>query len=329
MLEIKERKCIEGEFNRYQQQDPVLAMEYTSFNGLLDQLKELVELYSESGNTRYLEWSRVYQLFYQRVTLDITAADLTKAVQYKTSDDPELFIAYRLLHAYGTYNLGEYGVLKNILTTIMEEMAKIKGSKLETFYQFRLSQLLANIYFYQNDIENARKQLNIIIAECPAHLYIASAHHTYGLSYLYEDYQAGISLLEKSYQMYEERDRKNSLLSVKRSIIFYNNYWGIDGKYAIYSNNTADRNELAHFEMRRGNRQKALNILSRIDQGSLSFSEEGYYNYYKGLILDNTDFLYKSLSAFKKCENRFAAHMARLELYRRREREAAIEAAYN
>lgn len=322
-------KSIEEKYNIYPQQDPILAMELASFNGLLDQLKELVGIYSKSSNSLYLEWARVYQLFYQRVTLDITASDLTRAVQYKTSDDPELFIAYRLLHAYGSYNLGEYGILKGILTTLIEEMSKIKGSKLETFYQFRLSQLLANIYLYQNDVKKARQQLDVIIEDCPAQLYTASAYHTYGLSYLYEDYQKGMAFLQRSYQLYEERDRKNSLLSVKRSIIFYNNYWGIDGKYAIFSNNAVDRNEHAHYEIRRGNKRKALNILSRIDQGALSFSEEGYFTYYKGIILDNVDFFYKSLSAFKKCENRFAAHMARLELYRLKEREAAIEAAYN
>jgi hypothetical protein len=309
--------------------DPILAMEYASFNGLNDRLLELIEESSRSNNLIYQEWATIYKLFYQRSKLEISSGGLVKAVQYKNSSNLEMFVALRLLHAYGSYDQREYGVLNSIFKILKDEMDKIKESGLEPSYRFRLSQLLANISFRHNEIEEAREQIHMIINQCPTYLYVASAYHTLGLSYLYEDYDKGVEALEKSIKQFEILNKKGHIVDVKRSIIFFNNYWGVDKNNLIYSNQNRDIQERAHFEIRKGNIEKAKEILDTIDFYSLSVEENGFYYFYKGLALDSIDLLYKSIEAFKKIEDKFAANMARLELYRRGERQAAIEAAYN
>lgn len=310
-------------------EDPILAMEYASFNGLNDRLLEIIEENSRSSNQSNQEWARIYKLFYQRNMLAIVPEKLIKVVQYQNSNHTEMFIAYRLLQAYGCYDKGEYGVLQSVLKVLEDEIDNIKENSLEPFYRFRLSQLLANIYFRQNNVYRAREQAEIIIDMCPTYLFKASAHHTLGLSYLYEDYEKGMSELEKSLTLYKEQNQKKHVVDVKRSIIFFNNYWGIDKKYLIFSNQKRDTQERAHFEIRRGDKKQAKEIIDSIDYLSLSLEEKGFYYFYKGLAYDSIDYLYKSIESFKKIEDKFAANMARLELYRRGERQAAIEAAYN
>jgi hypothetical protein len=309
--------------------DPILAMEYASFNGLNDRLLELIEENSRSNNLAYQEWARIYKLFYQRSKLNITPEHLVKAVQYQNSNQPELFFAYRLLHAYGCYDQTEFGVLRSVMKILIEEIGKIKESPLEPFFRFRMGQLLANIYFRENELEKSREQSQIIIDQCPTYLFVASAYHTLGLSYLYESYEKGIDFLEHSLELYNDLGKKDQVVQVKKSIVFLNNYWGVDTKYIIFSNHNRDIHERAHFEIRKGNKEKAKDILQSTDFGSLSSQETGFYYFYKGLAFDNIDFLYKSIESFKKIEDKFAANMARLELYRRGERQAAIEAAYN
>jgi hypothetical protein len=309
--------------------DPILAMEHASFNGLNDRLQELIELHINSSNLLYQEWARVYKLFYQRSKVGITPEHLIKAVQYQNSDHPEMFIAYRFLHAYGCYDQFEFGVLRSVFNILIEEIEKLQNSSLVPFYKFRLSQLLANIHLRQNDVEQARAQAKNIIDHCPTYLYVASAYQTLGLSYLYEEYENGMSALERSLQLYEENKNKSHMINVKKSIIFFNNYFGKDKNYLIFSNHNRDIHERAHFEIRKGNKKKAIDILNSIDSQSLSIQETGFYFFYKGLALDDVDLLFKSIEAFKKIEDKFAANMARLELHRRGERQAAIEAAYN
>jgi tetratricopeptide (TPR) repeat protein len=309
--------------------DPIVAMEFASFNGLNDRLLELIEENSRSDKLSNQEWARIYKLFYQRNMLNIKGDSIVKAVQYQNSDHPEMFVAYRLLHAYGCYDQTEFGVLCSVFKILIEEIDKLKDSHLEPFYRIRLRQLLTNIYFRQNDLDKARDQAQIIINQCPTYLFVASAYHTLGLSYLYEDYEKGISALEESLNLYVTHQNKGRAVQVKKSIIFYSNYWGIDKNYMIFSNQNRDTQERAHFEIRQDNKDKARDILKSIDFESLSLQEKGFYYFYKGLAIDSIDNLYKSIEAFKKIEDKFAANMARLELYRRGERQAAIEAAYN
>jgi tetratricopeptide (TPR) repeat protein len=309
--------------------DAVIAMEHASFYGLHDRLQELTQQNIDSKCPLLQEWSRIYQLFYRRNALKITAEKLIKAIQYQSSDDSEMFIAYRLLHAYGSYDLRDFGVLNNVIKALENEINKIRDSNLEPFYRFRLSQLLANIYLKKNEVDQARQQANFIINHCPNHSYVASAYQTLGLSYLYEDYGKGISAIEQSLQIYLNLNFKVHAVNVNRTKIFYNNYWGVDGKHIIFSNKGTDIKERAHFEVRRGNKEKALDILSRIDYDSLDSFELGFYFFYKGLTLDSVDLLYKSIEAFKKIQDKFTAHMVRIELYRLGEREATVEAAYN
>jgi hypothetical protein len=310
-------------------EEPQVAMEAACFNGQMDKLKELIELHSQSSNQHSQEWVRVYKLFYQRNTSNITPEALLKAVQYQTSEDPELFIAYRILHAYATYDADEYGILRSVCKTLNKEIEKIQGTQLEPFFKYRLSQLLSNMYLRQNEVEQAREQAQFIIDHCPNNSYVASAYHTLGLSFLYEDYEKGITALSSSLKCYQDYNKKKQIVEVRRGMFFFNNYWGIDGKYILYTNQIRDQYERAHFEFRRGQKEKAQVILKKIDNHSLSLSEQGYYFFYRGLAIDNIDLLYKSIESFKRIEDKFAANMARLELYRQGERPAAIEAAYN
>jgi tetratricopeptide (TPR) repeat protein len=329
MLDIRDINLANINSNQKISKEPVIAMEHASFHGLTDKLQELIQQYMDSENPMLHEWAGIYQLFYRRSTSEISVDNLVKAVQYQGPEDSELFIAYRMLHAYGCYDQHEYGVLDNVIEVLVGKMEEIKDSHLEPFYRFRLSQLQANIYLRKNEVDLARQQLNFIIDHCPNHSYVASAYHTLGLSYLYEDYQKGIAALNKSLDLYRKPNRKTLVFQIQRSIIFFNNYWGIDGRHLIFSNHITDIHERAHFEIKRGCKEKAISILSKIDSHVLVSSEKGFYYYYKGLAQDNIDLLYKSIGAFKKIEDKFAAHMVRLELYRRGERQATIEAAYN
>jgi hypothetical protein len=176
-----------------------------------------------------------------------------KMVQYQSSDHTDLFIAYRILHAYACYDLDEYGVLGSVCRTTLA---------------------------------------------------------------------MGLKLLQ-------EHNKKHHMIEIRRGSFFYNNYWGIDGKYMLFSNNTRDQIERIHFEVRIGNKEKAELILNSIHEDELSQFELGYYFFYKGLVLDNIDMFFNSIKAFRKIEDKFAANMARLELYRRGEPAAIIEAAYS
>lgn len=308
---------------------PQVAMENACFIGRMDKLKELLELYAQSSNLLHQEWVRVYKLFYRRNILEITPEALLNSVQYQTSDDPELFIAYRILHAYASYDEDDYGVLRSICKTLIKDIKKIEGSQIEPLYNYRLSQLLSVNYLRENNVDKAREEAQFIIDNCSYNSYVISSYHTLGISFLYEDYEKGMTALETGLKLSLHHKQKRHMNELRRGIIFFNNYWEIDGKYILFTNQLRDHTERAHFELRRGNRAKAQEIIEKVDLHSLTLNEQGYYFFYKGLASDNIDFFFKSIESFKKTEDKFFSNMARLELYRRGERQAAIEAAYN
>jgi hypothetical protein len=106
-------------------------------------------------------------------------------------------LGYRFLHAYAAHSLGEYRVYRSMCNTLVEEIEKIKNNKLESFYRFRLSQLLMHLYLWQNEVIKARRQAKFIIDFCPQDMYKANAYHFLGLSYLYSDIDKGNRAFEK------------------------------------------------------------------------------------------------------------------------------------
>ncbi|WP_202080073.1 AimR family lysis-lysogeny pheromone receptor [Caldalkalibacillus salinus] len=307
----------------------VFQMEEACFNANLDELQDIIDLNQHTKDPQIQEWTSIYQLFLQRLRGEITPHDLLKSVQYKTSDQPLMFCAYRLLHAYSCYDNRELGVLKHVLVQIRDELEKIKDSCVEPFYHFRLCQLLSNYYLSQNEVDKVREHAYVIINYCSTQAYIASAYHTLGISYLFEDYDKGIHALQMALDIYEELGELTKINNVKRSIVFFNNYWSVIGDLMIYSNQTRDIHERAHAEVRKENKKKAIQLLNALEIDQFGYLEMGYHYFYMGLATDNVDYLYRSIEAFKKINYKFAANMARVELYERGERPTAIEAAYN
>lgn len=308
--------------------EPPLNLEMASFYALQRELLNLIDSV-EDCDKQLANWYEVYSLMLQRAQALIPSKELLQLIQYKASDDPDLFIIIRLLHAYACYDLKEFGQLRAVLSVIEKNINKMKNKQLQVFYRIRLNQITANVKLRMFHLDESRKKLKEIIVSCDNPLYVFSAYHTLGLSYLYEDYERGIRLLRQTLEMYNRYGLKRYYLGVRRSIVFYNNYWGKDLTYLIFSNHIADIHERVHFEIRKGNIEKAKKILERIDVQAISSHERGFHYYYKGLIHQNADFFYKSMFEFKQLDDKFFANLSRIELQKLGERPSAIDAAFH
>jgi hypothetical protein len=309
--------------------DPPLCLEIASFYSLHRELLKLVDSSAAHLDQQLANWYEVYTLLLQRAQALIPSKELLQLIQYKASDDPDLFIIIRLLHAYACYDLKEFGQLRAVLSVIEKNIDKMQNKELQAFYRIRLNQILANYELRKFNLDESRRKLREIIASSDNPLYVSSAYHTLGLSYLYDDYDQGIDLLRQTLELYNRFGLKRFNLSVRRSIVFYNNYWGRDLTYIIFSNHIADIHERVHYEYRIKDIDKAKKILERIDVQAINHHERGFHFYYKGLIHQDADFFYKSMSEFKHVEDKFYANLSRIELHKLGERPSAIEAAFH
>jgi hypothetical protein len=310
------------------------ALEQASFYGRMEELKQLIEdeaLVNDGGAILQNETS-LYQLYYSWQLKRIEPEDMVQTLQYMSSDLVDHFFGIRLLHAYGCYALGQHDVLKGILNTLQERLQELEKYEVYSLYRFRLNDLCAKLYLRQNELLLVQQETGNILKFCPKSPIKASAYHTRGLSYLYDNFNSGQECLQYALLLYQQFQHEDEIKRVMRTIHFFHNYWGKytpSNPYPLTEpSNDRERCELAHYEYRNRNVSRAADILDGIPYARLSRSVKGYYHFYRGLIYQSVDELYKSIRCFKEEGNKFAANMSRLELYRLNERPSAIEAAY-
>ncbi|WP_202080074.1 AimR family lysis-lysogeny pheromone receptor [Caldalkalibacillus salinus] len=311
---------------QYEHGNLKLKWEILSYLGRIEELDH--SLRGDDGLDNLAEWRSAYHLLALRSQKKIEPQDLIQKIQYQTSDDPNLFVLYRLIQGYAYYDSHEFGLISSVLREIKESIPLMDDRKLQEMYQLRLVQLQTNYHLRTFYIQEAQEGCQYIIDNSNNPTYIASAYHTLGISYLYDDYTSGMRNLKRSLRMYQLFGQRSHNIGIRRTIIFFNHYWSQSNQYMLFSNQQDDMLEHVHGEVRLGNISKAKNILERIDVPALSATSKGFYYYFKGLTYNSIDDFYQSIISFKNMDDKFYANLGRLELYKLNERSSAIEAAF-
>ncbi|UOE93793.1 AimR family lysis-lysogeny pheromone receptor [Alkalihalobacillus sp. LMS39] len=160
---------------------------------------------------------------------------------------------------------------------------------------------------YQNNVTECRRMANqvIDIKVRKSLKHKATMLQTIGMSYLFEDYEQGISHLYKAKKLYDEiADGKNG--EIHSSINLHQIHWGKEPEDLKFdSEEPYDKHDIIYYLVKNKKVNEAKQLIESIDETRLSDRDLAFHFFSKGLVDRNLDFMYKSILQFKKIGNLF------------------------
>ncbi|NYV67613.1 hypothetical protein HYI36_20245 [Bacillus sp. Gen3] len=283
------------------------SLEYLSFNRHLNELNEYIDLILESDehSAELKNWAELYRIVY----LHQTDADLNlfkDALRQYTPKFLETKILYEILTLYHLFRQREYKTMLSNAESILFSIPNIKDSYIRDSYECRVNELLAYVYLHNlNDVKKARFFANKVI-NCNemSESFVSGVLYLAGVSYLFENYDTCRSYILKYKDVMEKVGRQNHVEIVNtRDLPFIQNICGVQSE----SKDGWDISEVAHFEAKYGNKEKAIEIIESLGQDEREMT--GFMLYYLAIAKNDMSIMMKSLIKFAKKGDMFYAQL--------------------
>lgn len=304
-LKVNNKDLIEGCLNQTEPKNIKSSMEYLALNKNTDSLELLIHKTSkETTNQSLKKWCQTYEIILRYEKSPLAHEQALESLQEVNTKESELILLIKLVKANILYK-----VISKVETKRYEMMALcdevnngiplVKDEFLREAFTARLNDLRAKVALrVKANVKEARK----IAADnynqniCP--LFKGNALYVLSTSFLFDSYEESMKYTKMAIDQYKSAGYKHVSEDLERSAIpFVNAVFGIKGQ-------SDDISEVAHYEAKWGDKNKAKTILEDIQsQESLSM----YKRYYLALATEDDQMLFDSfISMVKAGENFFA-----------------------
>ncbi|MGE7869291.1 AimR family lysis-lysogeny pheromone receptor [Bacillus paramycoides] len=287
-----------------------IAMEYANAKGDLILLKQVVDRERHSSLAMNREWAYVYELVWLRGSGTIQGTDLLDKLeerkQHKVTKTNEMKALYDILICYIMYDLENFNSLFEYATLLKPKVDEIADNFIRTAFEGRMKEFLSYAYLMHDDVEKCRELCQEILKikgqdDCFA-LLKTSASVYLAESYTFECYETSaryikqaLNLLETDY--YERaKQREKQILNTYAFIKLVN-------KCDLEDIKVFHPAEGAFLEIRKGNKEKAISILSELKSKNGFLTPIEYC--YLGLATNDIELIKKSIELFECGANRF------------------------
>jgi hypothetical protein len=293
-----------------------LALEYASFNRNLPLLEYLINREINSDNRVNQEWAKVYQLMLQ-IQKYKHGEDFLIQLREARVTEYEMKILLRILECYYFYSNLDFQSFIALSRTIERDIVKITNKYISETFLVRISEILLNSHFRNGEIEQCRRYANLVINSNSNKFKKANAYLTLSYTYLFEDYGTTMKYLSKCRELLIEGGNVELAQVIEnKSIAFAKCYWSMDLD-TVQTNNEAEQ---AHLAIRKGNKDLAIDILSKIEEHT------GFSKFYLGLATGNEQYYYESIAMFKQQGDLFFINLPLIELKRNGVNDYILEA---
>ncbi|UOE93787.1 AimR family lysis-lysogeny pheromone receptor [Alkalihalobacillus sp. LMS39] len=184
----------------------------------------------------------------------------------------------------------------------------VQDEFIRNYYLLHHYRILMAILLDQNEINECRRMANEIL-----HLkdrvgpnFSINANHVLGISFLFEDYDKGLEYLYETKELYRKRPSNGHDGDIHSSINLHQIMWNREPEdLRPSSKKPSDIHDIAHYYISKNEFVLANEILSNIKESELSQRDSAFHFYYKGILEDDSDHLYKSIMLFKQIGNKF------------------------
>lgn len=290
-----------------------IGVEYCSSNGLYDTRKTLIEKLLNSGNEEDREWGSVYSLVQKRYLQESTHDKLNEEIRSLHLKYDETKILAQILELYAYYDKNHFDVVIENSKKILGIISGFTNDYIKETYTVRIAQVMAHVYFYLNNINDCRHNCEIVINGSNDNLILASTYHTYGHSFLFEDFEKSEYYLKRSLQYYEKVGNLNYIKLYRNSMNFLYNYYKKVPPYLDI--NSQEKDVLyakVYYFIQQGEFFKARELLEQ--QNPENLYSKGFHYFYCGILDETNDSLFYSIRYFNLEKQLFYAQLPRYEL---------------
>jgi hypothetical protein len=262
-----------------------MVLEFASISRDLPLLEKMIGLLSQEGK-KEKEWASAYKIALRFQSRDTSNKELMEMIDAVKPKFTEMKILRKILRARVLYRMKEYDTMFRNARDVEEELKGMSDGYLKKTFTIRLNELFAQGYLYVNgETEKARFYANNVINnETISAVFKSHAYHVVGTSFLFEDYDKAIENFEAYKRQLVENNREDIARTVDEKDVFYAKVlWDRD----LETLNTNDNLEKAHLEVKKGNVEKAIDILNSVEQSPFSMCYLGLATNNPLLILES------------------------------------------
>lgn len=291
------------------------ALEYADSNNYHIITDNLIEKMINCSNNKSKEYGQVYSIHRKLSKSEIGTIEASKAFGKFKFKTEEMNTFEKIAMLYSHLNNGDFApmfsLMEKIDLTDMNENQFIKSS-----YTTRLYVLKANIFLFENDLEQCRKNAKLAIDNTNVLRFKVFSYLTLGNSYVFEDYSKSRDCYVKGLNIAKE----NSFFAefFKKNLSFVCNVWNKENDWLNKdSSNIEDMQALAHYYINKQKIDEATDLLNSLKTKKQNENELGFYYYLMGLHEDNIDYFFDSVEFYKKSHDRFLIKLPLIALENR------------
>ncbi|PFS27769.1 transcriptional regulator [Bacillus cereus] len=297
-----------------------IGMEFVHARGEFNLLELLIKKAESSKDEVTKEWAEVYRLLYRRSKEDIVGKLLLTEVEKKrkTIKSTEMSLVLDIIYCYGLYDLSDYRFLYRYACDVKEKIEKDIPQKekfLKQSLTIKINESIHAACLSLCKIKETREYTPYLLKYLgePGKYPIpqASALNVLGESYIFEDYHKAKAYLEQALYVLGDvfnDTMKNKKRCIMNTLNFLKIYHGKDLD-VLYLTDPA---EIAYLEIKRGNNEKAIEILNGLEMQNGKLS--AFQLCYMGIAKGDKKLIEKSLKKFEENGNLFYAQLPKLYL---------------
>lgn len=261
VIQLIRKYCLQSSSRDIQKK----GMEFLYMNGFFGELQQLIEKNLKSTYTSNRQWASIYQLMIDRRIKRTPPHELLQRIKrMPTINDPETECLIEFVKVTLYYDLNQLGKLGNFLEIQQQLFARIDDRLLVSFFNIRLNHILMIYYMSRNELIMARKCAYRVLNLSQNPSTKAGVHIKLGFSYTFDTYFQAMHHLEEATALAEKYELKDVLHLIRN-----NNIPFIAAHFKkVEGITTVDKSEQAHIEIAKGNKDKAIEILSNIPLNS-------------------------------------------------------------
>ncbi|QHE53778.1 AimR family lysis-lysogeny pheromone receptor [Pontibacillus sp. HMF3514] len=272
------------------------GLELMLMNGYYQEFKTLLNINKQSHFEEDRVWAKLYELHYKSLQHKISHSDVLVELKKIPILTEEQRCLHTILKIYSNYEMRRYSVWAYLNEKLSEDLSQMQPSLLLEFYQLRSKEILFRYHWRKNELIIARKYGFTIINHkqiSPARM--SRVHIILALSYLFDGYDQSMYHLNEALKL----AKKFELPAIEK-LVKHHNLPFVSAYHGLTEGvETESLAEQAHLAVARGDREKAIEILSTFE------SLTPFQKYYLGLAKMDKQLLVQSYNSFVSEESHY------------------------
>ncbi len=279
-------------------------IEYAALYGKRDMKLSMIDALANCDNDESKDWAFVYEVDHQLILGEIGQFEAITKLSQRKYTSVEMKVFSKIVQYYSFEDMRNIKMMEVLYKDIKESVEGITNKFAKSSFMARLSLIEGDVNLHNKLTSKVKENLFLIENALEPLKYFAFI--TIGNSFMFSSYEKSKELLQKCLDNSSGGIEKQARDSMNFISILWN-------QFENYQSNGDLSNELFYYA-KKGEKEKALEVLSQINVEELSDYQKAFNFYYQGILHDDKNFFYKSVKYFNISGDKFYKKLPIMEL---------------